>query len=220
MFPNAAINNSINAISGTSSAVPPGLQAGIEIKVLNIDTTRCWDGGSWSIVQNLWRGSTGSDFDASFSTWFSVNPGTWTYTGVNFAGYSGYRYNIQTRATDKAGNVETPGAGLTFIYDNEKPVSMVTSPSSLAKTNTVSIIQGTAQDYTANDWATGVSTTNGVTVALYSVATSSYYAGAGNWNAPSPIFYSTIYSSITYIWQLDPVGLGIFQAGRHPGRNI
>jgi Tol biopolymer transport system component len=60
------------------------------------------------------------------STWnLATGTTSWSYAWTLPADGS---YNIKTRATDNAGNIEVPGAGVTVVVDNTPPISVITSP--------------------------------------------------------------------------------------------
>jgi len=62
----------------------------LAIQVLSIDTTQYWDGTGWTGGQK----EVIPTATLIFSTWFAVNPGTWSYSSMFFA--DGRMYNIQT----------------------------------------------------------------------------------------------------------------------------
>lgn len=99
--------NALASITGTSSDDRSGL-AGIEIQVTN--------GTQYLNADGAWTGT---------ETWFEPSsgkvPASWAHdtTGVTFESYN--TYTIKSRATDNAGNVETPLAGISFDFDNDPP---------------------------------------------------------------------------------------------------
>lgn len=103
----------------------------------------------------------------------------WSYT---WSLPSDGKYTIQTRATDKAGHVETPGAGTSVMVDNTPPTSTITAPSTNATlTGATYKITGTASDGTGSGVKTVyVSTDGGNTWNAATGATSWSYT----WNLP------------------------------------
>ena len=53
-YPFAAMHNAVPVISGTAADTPPGMEHAIVIHVLNLDTTRYYDGtGGWQTLSRL-----------------------------------------------------------------------------------------------------------------------------------------------------------------------
>ncbi|MFC1843314.1 Ig-like domain-containing protein [Thermodesulfobacteriota bacterium] len=102
---------------------------------------------------------TASDATAVSTVEVSINGGAWqTATGTTSWTYSWTlpadgSYTIQSRATDSAGNVETPSAGNTVTVERTPPTSNITDPTNGATLNLASpdpyTISGTASDATA-----------------------------------------------------------------------
>lgn len=116
-------------IQGTAtpgSALSPVTRVDITIK--RVRDNWYWNGAAFQSAL-LWLPAAGTT--------------NWTYP---WPSVSSNTYNIQSRATDSASNVETPGAGNTFIYDTLPPTSIITSPASGAYLNTLAQISGTATD--------------------------------------------------------------------------
>lgn len=102
------------------------------------------------------------------ATWtVAAGFGAWSYNWTLPADDS---YNIKFRATDNAGNVETPGAGVTVTVDNTAPVTVLTAPlDGTDITATQYSISGTSSDGTGSG------------VILVEVSTD----GGSSWNAAS-----------------------------------
>jgi len=72
-------------------------------------------------------------------------------------------HNLRSRATDRAGNVETPSAGITVIVDNALPSSTIASPYNGQIINASSfVITGTATDAHSGIKRVEVSTNGGI----------------------------------------------------------
>ncbi len=72
-------------------------------------------------------------------------------------------HNLRSRATDRAGNVETPSAGITVTVDNALPSSTIASPYNGQIINATSfVITGTATDAHAGIKRVEVSTNGGI----------------------------------------------------------
>ncbi|MBI4321984.1 MAG: DUF11 domain-containing protein [Chloroflexi bacterium] len=105
---------------------------------------------------------------------------TWTYTWSAPAG-EGASYNIRSRATDLAGNEESPGAGVTVSVDRVPASSSITSPSNgEVLTGSSHVVTGTAWDATSGIQRVEVSTDDGASWTLTSGTTSWSY----NWTIP------------------------------------
>ena len=94
---------------------------------------------------NKWY--NGTSFTDDTENFLTVTPGaTWTYSTSGITWSSNTSYILKTKATDIAGNVETPGAGTTFTIDSIAPVSVITAPIDASFKNAVTSISGTATD--------------------------------------------------------------------------
>ncbi|MDI6756458.1 MAG: Ig-like domain repeat protein, partial [Endomicrobiia bacterium] len=212
LYPNLNRHNSAPVISGTASDAAPGIWRDIFIRVKNLDTTWYWTGSAWD-TDDVWV-SSASLAGAGFTFW----PSSWQYTGVGANWASGNKYNVKFYAVDRAGNQQSPGAGLDFIFDATRPESRVTVPvGALAKLKSLDEIRGTADDSppSGKPWATGVSTTSlaippydGVNIALKSVA-GDFYNGS-DWTDPAHYWFTVSYSSTTKEWAKLTSVLGTF----------
>jgi hypothetical protein len=76
-----------------------------------------WDGSGWvsgsEVWLEAWRDGTTWVYDNDFVTW-----------------QSNHIYTVRSKAEDNAGNVETPGSGNTFLFDDVDPWSMASPPPS------------------------------------------------------------------------------------------
>lgn len=116
------------------------------------------------------------------TTWYqAVGTASWSYSWATSA--SG-NYTVQSRATDNAGNVETPGTGVSITVDNTPPSSTISSPGSGALTGTTCTITGTATDWTGSGVQSVYVSTDGG---------STWYKATGttNWS---------------YLWTMPPSG--------------
>jgi heme/copper-type cytochrome/quinol oxidase subunit 2 len=97
--------NSINEISGQASDLEDSSGVNTtEISIKRVNDNKYWSGTDWVSAEN-WLLATGKT--------------TWTYNAETITWNSGEEYEIQTRATDLATNIEIPGMGITIIYDSE-----------------------------------------------------------------------------------------------------
>ena len=150
-------------ISGTAS----GNASGSSVQKIEVST----DGGT------TWKGPLDGVTDTSGNgSWAK-----WSYTWTLPADGS---YTILSRATDNAGNVETPGAGIVVTVDNTAPSSSITAP-----TNNASL---SGASYTI----TGSATDTGSGVAKVDVSTN----GGVSWNT------ATGTTSWSYTWPIDSAG--------------
>src|SRR5213079_1964889 len=107
---------SIDDVCGSASDSGGAGLDKVDVRIQRASDSKYWDGSSWQvgIAWNLASGTT------SWS--YAFSPGQDVYTVIS-------------RATDQAGNVETPGAGNTFTIDTTPPTSSVSFPADAAKLN-------------------------------------------------------------------------------------
>ena len=100
--------------------------------------------------------------DGGSTTWYTASGRTsWSFVWPLPADGP---YTLTVKATDNAGNVETPGAGVPVIVDNTPPVTVITSPiDGVALTTTGLTITGTASDNLTGVKNVEVSTDGGST---------------------------------------------------------
>ncbi|MFH1784085.1 MAG: DUF2341 domain-containing protein [bacterium] len=123
--------SSFTTISGTASDDISGV-ASVAVSIQKVSDSTYWDGDSWEVAQT-WLAATGTT--------------SWTYTYTPDT--DDENYTVQSRATDNASNVETPGAGNTFYYNSVAPSSTITVPVSgnyysAQAGSTLTTISGTA----------------------------------------------------------------------------
>jgi uncharacterized membrane protein len=124
--------NNIAIISGTSDDQPDfmGIDL-VEIAIKSLSNGKHWDGSKW-ITTETWLTTTGTD--------------VWSYDSSSVIWTSGVRYNIRSRATDIATNVELPGAGINFTFDSDRPMSTIETPVDNSYLNQFDNISGMALD--------------------------------------------------------------------------
>lgn len=99
----------INSLTGTASDNHTLSQ--IDITIQDTDTGDFWTGSSWGA--QTWLSATGT------ATWsYNSSAVNW---GVND------HFTVKSRATDLAGNVETPSAGKSFVFVNSPPTVTINS---------------------------------------------------------------------------------------------
>ncbi|MDO8733811.1 MAG: fibronectin type III domain-containing protein, partial [Elusimicrobiota bacterium] len=102
--------NSLATISGTASD-NVGVN-NVAVAVKRLSDNQYWIGAGWS-AGPTWLSATGTSI--------------WQYTGITGSNLTdGTSYQVISKATDFAGNIETPGTGIIFTYI--VPVSSVSSP--------------------------------------------------------------------------------------------
>ncbi|MBI5883380.1 MAG: Ig-like domain repeat protein, partial [Elusimicrobia bacterium] len=111
--------NDITSITGTANAALSGLDK-MEIRITTDPTTGPW----WDGKDRAW----------SFVTqWSSATiAASWDFTGLSSPGQQAFtdhqKYYIYTRATDLAGNVESPISQFAIIYDTTPPNGTLHKP--------------------------------------------------------------------------------------------
>jgi uncharacterized protein (TIGR02145 family) len=109
------------SITGTSSDT--NTVNNVDITIQNTEATsddyeKYWDGDSWEVAET-WLTGSGTT--------------TWSYDSSSVVWEIDSEYTIKSRATDLAGNQETPGTGKSFTYVNAHPEITINSAT---KTNT------------------------------------------------------------------------------------
>jgi N-acetylneuraminic acid mutarotase len=120
--------NCVDMINGTAneSVNGNGLHE-IEISLHRMDDDTYFDGLSW----------------VDSETWlFAEGTFNWTYNSSTITWFSGWEYNIRSRATDVPLNVEIPKPGNTFIYDPDPVTFSKAFPSAGESFNTTKIEVG------------------------------------------------------------------------------
>ncbi|MBW2646457.1 MAG: hypothetical protein JRE23_09815, partial [Deltaproteobacteria bacterium] len=124
----------LSSFTGTATDPENTPVVKIEFSLLNKDTTKYYKDGSWTAPPPR--------------KWVSISTATlpdWVvYTVPDLA--SGDDYELVTRNWDKANNMETSYSTITFIYDEEGPLSEVTIPEDLQLLNALTQIEGTVSD--------------------------------------------------------------------------
>lgn len=122
--------NSLNSISGTAIDY-----SGLGLRSVNISINRkidnyYWSGSGWVAIQ----------------TWLTaIGTYTWSYNSSSVTWTSGRQYNIRSQATDNRLNVEIPGAGVTFTFDNQPPINLsivINNGAKTTRTQTVILTLG------------------------------------------------------------------------------
>lgn len=162
---NGAYYSSLPAISGTAIATATGGSiASAELQIANIDDGMYWNGSSW----------------IASSTWVvtSYSSPTWNYGGVTWV--NDRRYNVVSRAQDNYATWQVAPDTVTFMFEQNKPVSAVQYPANATPYQSVTAISGTATD-PVGAWPSGVSSAY-----VRLVRTEDTYAWTGSsWTAGS-----------------------------------
>ena len=74
-----------------------------------------------------------------------------------------------------ASNIESAGAGISFLYDATKPTSTIVGPTNNSKLNTMLLITGNAADYPTTPSNAGLNT---VKFSIKRVSDTQYWRGA------------------------------------------
>jgi len=133
--------SSLATLSGPHSDISPGAVTGTEIELKKQVGSDWW---YWFDVQ--W--SSGSFWDAGdeWRQYTSSDATKWYYNSLSNIWTSNQQYTLRSRATDKAGNIQTSYGSVTFTIDDSTPTSKITEPVNDEKRSTVATISGTAND--------------------------------------------------------------------------
>lgn len=123
--------NKVSTISGTSMDFGGSGLNHVEIAIKKISNSKYWDGDSWE-KERSWLNAKGTNI--------------WTYNARKVPWASGKEYLILSRATDIVDNIETPTDGNMFLYDADKPSSIIEFPKDNSYLNQVESIYGNATD--------------------------------------------------------------------------
>jgi hypothetical protein len=81
-------------------------------------------------------------------TWLEANgTNNWTFNTSSVLWESGMQYLINSRSTDQAGNVEDPGLGTIFYYDNQAPSLAISEPLNNSYLNELKSISGNCIEF-------------------------------------------------------------------------
>jgi hypothetical protein len=107
----------VPSITGTAAETGSSGVALVEVSVLDVASGNTWDGTAW-VAGEQWLAATGTtawDLSNDLPPWAN-----------------GQSYTLCSRAIDGAGNVETPGPGVTFNVDSAgpgAPIDLTATPS-------------------------------------------------------------------------------------------
>ncbi|MDI6791473.1 MAG: Ig-like domain-containing protein, partial [bacterium] len=142
---------SLVSITGTASDNFSGVTQ-VQVRIRDVNTNLYWNGSAWVSSSSSWLTAAGTNI--------------WTYTWPG--SISDGAYQIQSRTTDGAGNIETPGTGSTFTIDTTRPTSQIISPVNGANINSITTI-------------TGTSTGDTVEVSIRKLSDNLYWNGGATW---------------------------------------
>ncbi len=106
---NNAFLNVLNTISGTATDNRDSAVKQVEISIQQTGDDFYWHGSNWE-KDEYWLLATGTE--------------SWSYDSSGVVWSSDNHYNIRSRAIDNADNVEVPGAGITYMFDNKPPQNL------------------------------------------------------------------------------------------------
>ncbi|NCU28084.1 MAG: DUF1566 domain-containing protein [Candidatus Moranbacteria bacterium] len=107
---NANIKN-LTSISGT--VTDAGTITLTEVSLKRLSDNKWWNGSSFASTTETFVSTTGTN--------------SWLYNISNDAWTTNTSYLIKVRSTDDGNNIETPGAGITFFYDETSPSVTITA---------------------------------------------------------------------------------------------
>jgi hypothetical protein len=106
---NGAYLKSVNSISGTATDKSGSGLKRVDICIKRLNDNKYWQG-------NLWKSS---------EFWFmATGSGSWSYDPQFITWKTDMSYNIRSRAIDNYYNIENPGVGVTFMFDNNPPSNL------------------------------------------------------------------------------------------------
>ena len=136
--------NQLNAISGFASDFMNGTGLNkVEITIKRLSDNFYWNGTNWT-SQKHWLDTLGTK--------------TWSYNTSNLQWVSDIYYNIRSRATDNADNIEISSPGITFMYDDKPPeISIIINKDNKYTNSTAVLLSLKAIDTGSGVWQMGFS---------------------------------------------------------------
>jgi hypothetical protein len=154
---NNSVLKTLSSISGDASDVGSGIE-GVQVFIYNTFTTMYWNGYNWTTSKS-WQMAIGTT--------------SWSYTNVPSTWTNGVKYRIQSRARDKAYNIEIPSWGVEF-YISSQPTNVTSSisvPANDSCYKVLNTISGTS--------APGTNTTpTKVEISINRYLTNQYWSGS------------------------------------------
>ena len=104
----------------------------VEISILKVIDNTYWEGSDWD-ANETWLSSTGLD--------------KWFYNTSNVNWLTDIQYKIRTRGIDHVGNLEFPGAEISFWYDDKPPeISISINDGDLYTSSTTAVLSLSSED--------------------------------------------------------------------------
>lgn len=177
---NGAILSGAGIITGIANDSYTGI-SNVEINIKRLSDATYWNGSAYQTSESgSWLNATGAPVWAP-----------WTAGGADWT--TNVQFNIRSRATDGASNVETPTNGITFTCDNAAPSSEVIYPTNNAKISSWTVISGTSGDAT--------SSVNNVKISIKNTGSTTYFTGAGGWTA-SEVFFDVTSGTTSWFYNV------------------
>ncbi|MBI4669719.1 MAG: hypothetical protein HY747_11175, partial [Elusimicrobia bacterium] len=207
--------NTLANMAGTVDASSSGITGGgkVELRIVQTDNSNEWTGSSWTVTANTWFSATANDTN-------------WNYSLPLSSMTDNKDYQVTIKATDRAGNAQSPVITRTFEYDASTPTVAMTNPSetdgaaapysnavynSEASRSIISTITASYSDSGANANALAeayiaISSGSGADTLWWSNAASSFTVNQTDifWNQATTLYTSSFvyaYSSLGSIWR-------------------
>ena len=156
---------------GTASDAASGVQK-VEISIRQLSPSRYWDGTSFASSSEVFHTATGT------TDWsFALPASGYTVNG---------QYTIRVRATDNAGNVQSPSS-LTYRYDAALPTATLTFPAANGNYTATTWNSGCTSAICGSAADTGGSGLARVEVSIVRQATGSYWDGTA-FTSPTEVY--------------------------------
>ncbi len=118
--------NNLNTISGLATDLMNGTGIkDVEICIKQLSDNYYWDGSTWTAVE-FWLPVLGTN--------------SWSYNSSFVQLTTDTYYNIRSHAIDNVSNLEIPGLGITFMYDNKSPETSILINNNDKFTNSTNVI--------------------------------------------------------------------------------
>ncbi len=178
--------NELKTISGSAIDTGGAGIDSIEVCIKQTTDNKYWSGSKW-ITSEDWLAALGTT--------------SWTFDTSSIPLSTNTKYQIKSRATDSANNIETAGKGIIFTFDSEQPKTIIQSPVDNSFLNNLEVISGVVEDTNG----AGISE---IEINIHHDADDHYWDGI-DWSSVSSWLTATIednsweYDASNIVWTTD-----------------
>ncbi|MGH3113903.1 MAG: Ig-like domain-containing protein, partial [Gaiellaceae bacterium] len=183
------------ATSGLCGTYADGTGSGVQTVEVSIrqGSGDYWDGAAFTSASEVWNAATLAAGDWSYALDAADLPADGSYT-------------VRVRATDEAGNAETP-SGRTFDYDTTDPSALHSFPAAGGEYSTAGWNAGCATTGFCGTYSDATSGVAQVDLSVRSVASGLYWDG-DSFDAAGETFFAAALSGADWSYALPAAGFG------------